>query len=82
MVSTQSQRIPSKSTIFTAEANAIDMGINDIERSDNNCSVNFVENKAKNHPNLSIKCAKRGLEVKEISKNQQDHQSARKDVQN
>ena len=31
----QSQRISSKATIFTAEANAINMAINNIEKSDN-----------------------------------------------
>ena len=35
MIPAQSQRISSKATIFTAEANAIDMAINDIEKSDN-----------------------------------------------
>ena len=39
MIPEQSQIISSKATIFTAEANAIDMAINDIEKSDNNCFI-------------------------------------------
>ena len=38
-ISVQNQRIPSNASIFTAEANAINMAINDTERSDNNCFV-------------------------------------------